>query len=78
MVSTDKWTIDQWLPYIASLGPDEVWAKAKAINSLEFSRHLMRGGLTGSEVSLLFKAFADRHRELGITPASGGYVDLTR
>jgi len=75
MTSSTK-TLAEWQANIEAISPDELWAKAKAANTLAFLEQLVAGGLTSAEAEGVMVAFAARHRALGITPALGGYLPL--
>lgn len=67
----------EWEAYIMTLPEDVVLSKAKAANQVAFVRSLLEDGLTPSDVTHVFKTFANRLQQLQIEPpgqTSGCYL----
>ena len=52
--------LEEWAVYVRSLGPDVLWSKAVAANTLQFVQTLQEEGYSGSDITALFILFARR------------------
>lgn len=80
MKTADKapFTPEEWERYAAGLTDEELWSKAKAINSINWVRDLEEEGYKPADITRIFQAFTIAFDERGLEPPGrmdGGYLD---